>query len=285
MNTVYPSFYKDFSCIASDCSHSCCKGWEIDIDNATAEKYLKIGGSLGDELRANISSATGVYSFGLAKNGACPFLQEDGLCKLILSAGEEILCEICTNHPRFYTVLNDYELAGVGLSCEVSCGLLLQAGSLEFSIEGQSSNLSFSELLKLLGINMKKEQQTFHPGLSQNDALEVLEIMGNTEPIDDKWREDIAAYLQYARENPKFLENYEQIMPHQIFQRIYQYIMYRQLEKLSDYSLDDLLIYTDISTEYIFIEAAITGDLPEAIRRWSEQIEYCPENVAMLLKM
>ncbi|WP_027406320.1 hypothetical protein [Anaerovibrio sp. RM50] len=53
----------------------------------------------------------------------------------------------------------------------------------------------------------------------------------------------------------------------------------------SDYSLDDLLIYTDISTEYIFIAAAITGDLSEAIRRWSEQIEYCPENVAMLLKM
>ena len=285
MNTIYPSFYKDFSCIASDCSHSCCKGWEIDIDNATAEKYLKIEGSLGDELRANISSANGVYSFGLAKNGACPFLQEDGLCKLILSAGEEILCEICTNHPRFYTVLNDYELAGVGLSCEVSCGLLLRAGSLEFSIEGQSDNLSFSELLKLLGINMKKEQQTFHPGLSKDDALEVLEIMGNTEPIDDKWREDIAAYMQYAQENPEFLENYERIMPHQAFQRIYQYIMYRQLEKISDYSLDDLLIYTDISTEYIFIAAAITGDLPEAIRRWSEQIEYCPENVAMLLKM
>ena len=163
--------------------------------------------------------------------------------------------------------------------------MLLQAGSLEFSIEGHSDNLSFSELLKLLGINMKKEQQTFHPGLSKDDALEVLEIMGNTEPIDDKWREDIAAYMQYAQENPEFLENYERIMPHQAFQRIYQYIMYRQLEKISDYSLDDLLIYTDISTEYIFIAAAITGDLSEAIRRWSEQIEYCPENVAMLLKM
>ena len=285
MNTVYPSFYKAFSCIAGACSHSCCKGWEIDIDSATAGKYLNYGGSLGNELRANISSTNDVYSFKLAKNGDCPFLQNNGLCKLILLAGEELLCDICTNHPRFYTFLNDYELAGVGLSCEVSCSLLLDTGSLEFAIEGKDGKLGFSELLGLLGIDMEPAQQTFRPGLSQQDALEVLEIMGATEPIDDKWRDDIAAYQQYVQKNPKFLEDYSRIMPQQTFQNIYQYIMYRQLEKLSDYCLDDLLIYTDISTEYIFIAAAITGDLSEAIRRWSEQIEYCPENVAMLLKM
>ena len=39
MHTVIPSFYPDFQCRASRCRHSCCKGWEIDIDEDTAEKY------------------------------------------------------------------------------------------------------------------------------------------------------------------------------------------------------------------------------------------------------
>ena len=47
MITVYPSYYKDFTCIAGDCRHSCCIGWEIDIDDETLEKYRSIGGAFG----------------------------------------------------------------------------------------------------------------------------------------------------------------------------------------------------------------------------------------------
>ena len=32
MLTVRPDFYDDFHCLASACRHSCCVGWEIDVD-------------------------------------------------------------------------------------------------------------------------------------------------------------------------------------------------------------------------------------------------------------
>ena len=39
MLTVYPDYYSAFRCIAGACKHSCCIGWEIDID----EESLEIG--------------------------------------------------------------------------------------------------------------------------------------------------------------------------------------------------------------------------------------------------
>ena len=41
MKTVVPSYYKEFRCIADKCNHSCCKGWEIDIDDETYKKYAE----------------------------------------------------------------------------------------------------------------------------------------------------------------------------------------------------------------------------------------------------
>lgn len=37
-----PKYFKDFHCIASICKDSCCSaGWEIDIDEETANIYNK----------------------------------------------------------------------------------------------------------------------------------------------------------------------------------------------------------------------------------------------------
>ena len=39
MKTVAPDYYPNFKCIASECRHNCCIGWEIDIDEDTFEYY------------------------------------------------------------------------------------------------------------------------------------------------------------------------------------------------------------------------------------------------------
>jgi lysine-N-methylase len=54
MITVLPAFYDEFFCIAGECKHSCCMGWEIDIDDVTAAKYLKEKSPFGEKLRENI---------------------------------------------------------------------------------------------------------------------------------------------------------------------------------------------------------------------------------------
>lgn len=39
MKTVVPSYYKDFRCIAGDCRHTCCVGWEIGVDEDSAARF------------------------------------------------------------------------------------------------------------------------------------------------------------------------------------------------------------------------------------------------------
>ena len=56
MRYIKPDFYDDFRCIASACRHSCCAGWEIDIDEDTADYYAELSGAIGGELRAHILS-------------------------------------------------------------------------------------------------------------------------------------------------------------------------------------------------------------------------------------
>ena len=54
MLTVYPDYYPTFRCIAGACKHSCCIGWEIDIDSETAELYKSVPGEFGKRLSENI---------------------------------------------------------------------------------------------------------------------------------------------------------------------------------------------------------------------------------------
>ena len=55
MNIFAPNYYNNFKCIADKCNHNCCIGWEIDIDNKTAEYYRSISGEFGKRLEASVS--------------------------------------------------------------------------------------------------------------------------------------------------------------------------------------------------------------------------------------
>ena len=126
-----PDFYESFRCRASACRHSCCKGWEIDIDENTLELYQNLSGEWREKMDAAIVCDDSGAHFRLMEDERCPFLQQDGLCELICAFGEDALCDICALHPRFYEVVDSYELAGLGLSCEAVCDLLMaDAGAL-----------------------------------------------------------------------------------------------------------------------------------------------------------
>ena len=46
MKIVTPDYYKDFRCIAGDCTDTCCAGWDVDVDEASYKYYKKVKGSL-----------------------------------------------------------------------------------------------------------------------------------------------------------------------------------------------------------------------------------------------
>lgn len=283
MLSIFPKFYKNFLCKADKCKHSCCKGWEIDIDEETAGKYLAMTGELGAEIRQNIGKNEDSYFFKLTEDERCPFLQKNGLCKIILNIGEENICEICTMHPRFFTMLDDVELCGVGLSCEKTCELLLgDEKDLVFYIEDTEEELSFSEVLAVIGLNLPNEMQEFSLTVNAENINKVLEIMAKTEPIDENWSKELSIMQDMDNVELKakeYLENSDK----NILNKIYQYILYRQLERLVDIDIEALINYAQYSILFIILHTMISKELGESVRRWSEQIEYDTDNVDLII--
>ncbi|WP_082334348.1 flagellin lysine-N-methylase [Selenomonas sp. GACV-9] len=274
--TIYPDFYKDFQCKADKCQHTCCAGWEIDIDEKTAGKYQTLPGALGDTIRENIIAVADTWQFRLRGENRCPFLRGDGLCELIRRADESILCDICANHPRFFVTVSDYELAGVGLSCEKSCELLLADTAPLALLTEKGEQLTLKGLLQQLVLPVSDEDLCYQTGLTTEDAAFVLDCMQKTEPIDAAWTSQLAQLwdVQIAADGE---------VP-QVFDRIYQYILYRALEHVPAHGLGAVLSYAQLNTDYIYLSEQLTGQLDESIRRWSEQIEYSTENVKLLLE-
>ncbi len=127
MKEFAPKIYKDFRCIAAECRHNCCIGWEIDIDEDTLAFYRAQTGEIGEELRKNIEITDGCASFRLDEHERCPFLNRRNLCDIYLTLGENALCQICRDHPRFRNFFSDRTETGLGLCCEAAARLLLCA--------------------------------------------------------------------------------------------------------------------------------------------------------------
>ena len=118
MKIIVPEYYPQFRCKAGACRHSCCIGWEIDIDAETQERYRTETGVLGERLRKQIETDGDTAWFRLDEKERCPFLNESGLCDIILQRGEDALCQICRDHPRFRFDFSDRTEMGLGLCCE-----------------------------------------------------------------------------------------------------------------------------------------------------------------------
>lgn len=136
--TVYPDYYKDFECIKGDCRHNCCIGWEIDIDSDTAEFYKGVGGEMGTRLKECVDWKETCFILGEGER--CPFLNEKNLCDIIIELGEEHLCGICADHPRFRNELPDRTEIGLGLTCEAAARLILgNKDKVRLVYEGESA--------------------------------------------------------------------------------------------------------------------------------------------------
>ncbi len=283
MIEVRPDFYARFACRAAHCRHSCCRGWEIDVDDASAAYYRALPGDLGNALRAALSEDMEGWHFRLDAEERCPFLRRDGLCRLICELGEDALCDICALHPRFYAACGEYELAGLGLSCEAVSALLLETDA-PLSFIAEDEILTLPALLTRLGAACADEELRFIPQVSHKEYTALLAAFARTEPIDAAWMEELAELSREPEAVLAAARGYAGRYDRARYDRILGYILYRQLERLEDCGLPTLLDYARRCTTFIFLQSARDGDTAEHLRRWSEQIEYSTENVDILLE-
>lgn len=127
MKLIAPDYFGKFKCLADKCQHTCCKGWEIEIDEYTMEYYEDVDGDLGERLKKSISAdEDGSHCFILDEEERCTFLNKTGLCDIYTELGEICLCQTCYDHPRFRSFFDDRTEIGLGLSCEAAARLTLE---------------------------------------------------------------------------------------------------------------------------------------------------------------
>lgn len=294
MISLYPIFYHTFQCKANQCHHTCCQKWTIDVDEETAKLYQTLPTPLGEDLRKFMTvDDEGYYFMFSDKQPTCPLLREDGLCRVVLELGEDSLCDTCHMHPRFYKYIEDLELCGVGLSCEESVEKLLatEGDQLQFTIEDDDCEFTAEDRpvlenifdLLALGINPAICQFTLNHSIHY--CQELVTIYKKTEPIDEEWTKQLA-HLEAMLSSTEASTTMDLLKADTIdvsaLNKVYQYILYRQIDMLAEYSLESLVRYAFDATVFIALLTHQFGNLPEQIRRWSEQIEYDEDNVAFL---
>ena len=120
-----PDYYDQFRCLAAACPHSCCTGWEVVIDAASAASYAAVPGPLGEKLRRCLTKADGETCFCLTAERRCPFLEESGLCEIHRKLGEEYTSVVCREHPRFVTDFGPLREISLSAACPAVRDLLL----------------------------------------------------------------------------------------------------------------------------------------------------------------
>ena len=306
MKKIAPNYYKSFLCIADKCHHSCCIGWEIDIDEDSLAYYKSLDGKFGEKLAKNIETDGDTACFRLVgTEERCPFLKENGLCEMILTLGEDSLCNICTEHPRFYHLLSDREEVGLGLCCEEAARLILsqkEKTTLEIlEDDGINDELSsWEEALlfmreKLFAI-LQNEGKTI-----EERALEMLtesqanipnkpisewqNILLSLEQLDPLWGKTLSS-LTDAHDEP--LSEFEKP-----FEKLLLYFIYRHTSEAADsedFSARVAFAYFGYYIIRLLCSVKKTkdgvctlSDLAELARQYSSEIEYSVENTEALL--
>ena len=287
---VEPDFYGKFQCIADKCAHSCCLGWEIDIDEDTAALYEGLPGELGEELRQQMCREPEPH-FCLTEEERCPFLNEKGLCRLILGFGEDVLCDICREHPRFYNDFPQRQEAGLGLCCEEVARLLLAGeGPLELVYDRDETGETeepelialrgkFFAVLSDFGLTMEERIRRCCRGMDMEpmvfDAAYWRNFFLGLERMDEEWRLALLTVGQDVSPLPGDAKH----------TRLMQYMLYRHFASAEDRAQAGLILqFCVLSLRLLWAMEQSGGELRELVRLWSAEIEYSDENIGKIVK-
>ena len=297
MKLIAPDYYPQFRCIADKCRHSCCIGWEIDIDPETRKTYRSVPGPFGERLNAAIEDGE-ASTFRLGKGERCPMLNASGLCDLITALGEGALCQICADHPRFRNFFTDRTELGLGLCCEEAARLILtrQEPMRLICLEDDSEDAPLPEdeaaLLALRDGLIARMQDTSRPLAARLQSL--LDAVDFAIP-DRDWAE---VYRQLERLDPAWdalLDTLPASLPlpptpfEPALTNAGVYLLYRHIPgALEDDDLSGRVALCVLSVRVLASLCAAkpgctTADLIDFARMYSAEVEYSEDNIAALL--
>ncbi len=309
MKTFAPNYYEKFRCIAGECRHSCCIGWDVYIDDETLEKYEALGGETGASLRSHLKEKEDGICLEMCEGGRCPMLNASGLCEIILQKGESYISEICREHPRFYSFFSDHVEVGLGLSCEEAARIILsQEEKAELTVI--SEDVTEEEALWLDEVDILRARERIFAVLQnrseslQARAEKMLSLCGahfpektsaewaetfrSLEMLDGSWADalDMLERSDMGEEMEEFSFPFEQLLVYFVYRHTPEAVDERDFAARVAFAY---LAYTVIRALCAAKKAesgeCSLADLCDFARRYSAEIEYSPENTYTLIEM
>ncbi|MBQ2326878.1 MAG: flagellin lysine-N-methylase [Clostridia bacterium] len=306
MKLYCPDYYTSFKCIADKCRHSCCVGWEIDIDEDTREFYRTVEGPLGERLKKGIRDGEDGAHFILGEHERCPFLNKDGLCDLITELGEESLCQICTDHPRFRSFYQDRIEIGLGLCCEEAARMILtrdeKTNIIRLVDDGDLDTFLIEEInlikwrQQLINIVQDRTLPVLYrldemldfaeAELPQKTPAEWAAVLKPLERLDHEWDGWLGNLEDFALKAMPFPMEDKWQTP---LEQLAVYFLYRHIPgALEDGDFEGRAAFAALSVRIIGALLCLSDDfsmeeLIDIARLYSSEIEYSDDNTYALL--
>lgn len=301
---IVPDYYTQFTCTAGACRHNCCIGWEIDIDEDTASYYRAYSGPMAERLQTDINFSVAPAHFILGKHDRCPFLNQNNLCDIIIEMGEDHICQICNDHPRFHNELPGRTESGLGLCCEEAARIILsqkEPVALRISDDADAEDIEDEiiayrdDVLTILqnrDVSIEERIEMLQLPV-QIDICRWISFLLDLEVLDAIWPHRL-----------KELENYWQQIDWEGFrlhmsdrkteyEQLLVYLIYRHMANAP--SLEDAdaraafavlgyhLIHALGAVMFTLRGGFTFEDQVELARLFSSEIEYCEENLYAIL--
>ena len=311
MKISYPAYYPKFQCIAGACPDSCCKEWEVDVDDASAAFYRGLDGALGDRLR-QVLKDTEDGTVMVIEDNRCPMWRQDGLCRIQAELGHDALCQTCQQFPRLRHDYGDFVEWGLELSCPEAARLILSQSAhwLEEDVPGGEEPDYEADVMAILLESRKTVLEFLNTtALPANQALAVLLLYAHEV---QSWIDGAEAAVldaddclalaeQYAAQGDwqqlvQFFGELEILTPqwqdrlnapncdsswHEGFLALVRYFVGRYwLQAVSDY---DLICRAKLAITACLLVYHLGGNFVDTAQLFSKEIENDPDNLETIL--
>lgn len=269
---VKPRFYDSFMCIASDCPDTCCAGWEIEVDADSHEYYNSLSGNDRDFVYSKLLRGENGEVLLCREGERCAFLRGDNLCELILRFGDRALCDICREHPRFYSWTENITEVGVGLCCPEATRLWLES-PVGFACEDDEYALCEWENV-LYARQMEIIQRI--SGSDEPLGKMLAEMIGDDDGDDMLYEKLRELYSQIELLDANFPKRFSPDIPHAAdgaYKKLAAYFVYRYFFELGEE------MCLRLAAASVIMIAAMGDDVALSAKDYSKEVEYDTDNL------
>ena len=218
--------YDKFKCIADKCKFTCCKGWDINVDTNTYNRWKENHNLnyLLDNVSFRKENKNNTYMIKKPTKGACPLLNDEGLCNIVINHGEEQLSKTCKSFPRIENDFEDVKELTLSCACPEVVNIISEMKEKNYIDYNDLSYIEDLGCLKIRGslINiLQKEEISI-----ENKLLLCYNMLFKILDSDDLTYEDLIEFLDkykfnnYIKEELYNYRNYDKSNYTKIFKEI-----------------------------------------------------------------